>query len=57
MKSWEDDKEFDLWPDVCIVCGAELPDDPKPGSVQEQGYCSIRCKKWDDREFTDDFDR
>jgi uncharacterized cysteine cluster protein YcgN (CxxCxxCC family) len=33
--------------DTCEYCGAPLPLDIKPGSVQDQGYCSARCAKLD----------
>jgi len=34
--------------DYCAFCGEKLPKDPRPGSVQELGYCSVRCKKYDE---------
>ena len=51
------DEFMDNWDERCMVCGADLPENPRPGSVQAQGYCSLRCKRWDDFELEDRFER
>lgn len=63
IEDYEDYQEDYDWADNldehCMVCGAALPPNPKPGSVQEKGYCCIRCMKWDENEngFEDKFER
>lgn len=29
---------------ICARCGKKLPDEVVPGTVEDEGYCSIRCK-------------
>ena len=38
--------DFEYWrEDVCENCGNKLPADPKPGTPEFDGFCSVACQR------------
>ena len=30
---------------VCCVCGAKINENPKPGTLAFEGFCSMKCRR------------